>query len=495
MRELTATSLWSFEHGAGALPGSAAGGAEVAAFDAARGLVLVLGPDGVDALDAASGALRFSLPKPETAGGLGPGNSVAVGGERVAVAYNGPEPGSGGTVALYRFDAAGGSAALERTVEVGAVPDMVVFTPDKSRVLVAIEGEPTDDYEADPPGGVAVIDATTGEAAFAGFAGFDTAGLRAAGVRITGPEGTTAATDLEPEYIAVAPDGRRAYVTLQENNAVGVLDLDGPHGPAFSAVLPLGTKDHSRPGAGFDASDEDGGVNVQTWPVQGLYMPDAVAAFEWFGRTFLVTANEGDTREYGDYEDAARVGELALDPAAFPNAAALQADAALGRLEVSTRDGDPDGDGDYDALYAFGGRSFSIWEVGKHGLRLAFESGDLIERTLAAEAPELLDDGRSDNKGPEPEHVTLGRIEGQLHAFVGLERADSVMAFRIDAPWKATYAGLVAAPGDDAPETFAFAPARDAPGGEPTLYVANEDSGNSRAFELDLGGAAWWWPF
>lgn len=483
MPALTASSLWSFDHGADAPPGSAAGGAEVVAFDAARELVLVLGPDGVDALDAGTGALRFSLPK-SAPGDLGTGNSVAVGGDLVAVAYDGPEPGSDGTVALYRFDAAGGSAALVRTVEVGVVPDMVVFTPDKSRVLVAIEGEPTEDYEADPAGGVAVVDVATGEASFAGFEGFDTGALRAAGVRITGPEGTTAATDLEPEYIALSPDGKRAFVTLQENNAVGVLDLEGEHGPAFTAVVPLGVKSHTSPGTGLDASDQDGGVNIQPWPIRGLYMPDAIAAFEQDGRTYLVTANEGDSREYGDYEDAARVEDITLDPVTFPAGLNLQDPAGLGRLEISPPDGDRDGDGDYDALFAFGARSFSVWEATEDGVALAFDSGDLIERTLASEAPALLDDGRSDSKGPEPEHVALGRIGGALYAFVGLERADSVMAFRIDGPDDVAYAGLIAAPGDDAPETFVLAPAGDAPGGDPVLYVANEGSGNSRAFAL-----------
>lgn len=487
MSDLTAASLWSFDHRAGTAPaGSTSGGAEVVAFDAARGLVLVLGPDRVDALDAASGALRFSLPK-SALGDLGTGNSVAVGGDLVAVAYDGPEDGGNGSVALYRLDAAGSAASLVRTVEVGAVPDMVVFTPDKSRVLVAIEGEPTDDYEADPTGGVAVIDVATGEAAFAGFEDFDTEALRAAGVRITGPEGTTAATDLEPEYIAVSADGKRAFVTLQENNAVGVLDLDGGHGPAFSAVLPLGVKSHATVGTGLDASDQDGGINIQPWPVGGLYMPDAIAAFEQDGRTFLVTANEGDSREYGDYEDVERAGDLVLDPVAFPAILGLQDAARLGRLEVSTRDGDRDGDGDFDAHFSFGARSFSIWEVGKDGVTLAFDSGDLIERTLAREAPALLDDGRSDSKGPEPEHVTLGHVGGELYAFIGLERADSVLAFRIEGPDEVAFAGIIAAPGNDAPETFAFAPAADAPGGVPTLFVANEVSGNSRAFALGSG--------
>lgn len=476
MADLNAASRWGFDHTAA----GAATSAESVAWAAGAGLVLVVGPAGLDALDADTGALRFSLPSASLGVAVGTGNGVAVSGGAVAVTYDGPTPGSPGTVALYALDAGGAGAALRATIPVGVVPDMAVFTPDGARLLVAIEGEPTDDYALDPPGGVAIIDVASATlTGTAGFGGFDTAALRAAGVRLTGPAGTTAATDLEPEYIAVASDGTRAFVSLQENNALGVLDLTATP-PAFAAVLPFGLKDHSVPGQGLDASDRDGGVNVATRPVQGLYMPDAIATFERDGRRYVVTANEGDTRDRGTYQDSARAGTLTLDAAAFPDAAALQADAALGRLLVSTRDGDPDGDGAYEALVSFGARSLSIFEVTPGGLVRTYDSGDLIERTLAAEAPALLPDSRSDDKGPEPEQVTLGTVDGQLYAFLGLERSNANMAFRIDAPDRVTYAGTIATPGDAAPEVSAFG----AIGGAPALFVANEGSGTTRAYAL-----------
>lgn len=447
MSDLQTSPLWSHDTASG----GAAGSAEVIAFDAARQLVLVLGPEGVDALRMADGSLAFSLPA-AALGELGTGNSVAVQGDVLAVAFDGPEPGSDGLVALYSLAADGSGASLLRTVSVGAVPDMVTFTPDGSRLLVAIEGEPADDYAIDPPGGVAVIDVATGESRFLGFEGFDTAALRAAGVRITGPAGTLAATDLEPEYIALSEDGRTAYVTLQENNAIAVLDLESLE---YTGVFGLGSKDHSAAGQGLDPSDRDGGGAIVNAPVQGLYMPDGIASFTHEGRTYLVTANEGDAREWGDYTDVARLKDLTLDEAGFGGAeavAALQADAALGRLDVLTTEGDTDGDGDIDVITSLGGRSFSIWEVGEDGLTQVYDSGDMLERVLIAQFPELFDDGRSDNKGPEPESVTLAELGGVLHAFVALERSDSVMAFRIDSPTEVTYAGLIAT--GDAPEVI-----------------------------------------
>jgi 2',3'-cyclic-nucleotide 2'-phosphodiesterase (5'-nucleotidase family) len=469
--------------------GSAAGSAEVVAYDAQRGLVLVLGPTGVEALDIADGTLRFSLAAADL-GSLGTGNSVAVHGDIMAVAYDNAEDGGNGVIAFYRLAADGSGAELIRQVEVGAVPDMLTFTPDGSRLLVAIEGEPNDNYgvdaSGDPVGGVAVIDVATGASTFLGFGGFDTEALRAAGVRITGVEGVTAATDLEPEYIALSADGGTAYITLQENNAVAVLDLETL---TYEGVYGLGTKDHSAEGNGLDASDRDGGVNIVNAPLSGLYMPDGIATFEYEGVTYLVTANEGDASEWGDYDDVARVKDLNLDEASFGGAeavAALKADAVLGRLEVSAVDGDTDGDGDIDVLHSMGGRSFSIWQVTENGLEQTFDSGDMIERMLAEARPDLFDDNRSDSKGPEPESITLSTIDGQLYAFVALERADSVMAFAITSPTSAEYAGLFET--GDAPEVIHVVPAGDGPDGVdgPLLISPNEGSGLTTVHELEV---------
>ena len=153
-------------------------------------------------------------------------------------------------------------------------------------------------------------------------------------------------------------------MTLQEANAIAELDLKRER---FSAIQGLGFKDHSRAGNAFDASDRDGpagdkAVNIRSWPVLSMYQPDALAAFEVRGRTYLVTANEGDARDYAAFAEEVRVGagSYVLDPAVFPDAATLKANANLGRLTVTTATGDTDADGDYDAIHAFGGRSFSI---------------------------------------------------------------------------------------------------------------------------------------
>ncbi|MCI0756364.1 choice-of-anchor I family protein [Teichococcus vastitatis] len=477
--------LWTSDVGAGL-----AGGAEVSAYDSQRGLALILGPEGVQALNAADGTPRFSLPASDL-GDLGNGNSVAVHGDVVAASYDSAEAGGNGVVAFYQLNADGSSAELLRVTEVGAVPDMVTFTPDGKQLLVAIEGEPNDGYGAgasgDPVGGIAIIDVATGESRFAGFDCFNTDALRADGVRITGVEEITARTDLEPEYIALSPDGATAYVTLQENNAIGVLDIASGR---FTAVHGLGTKDHSVEGQGLDTTDADEASNVVTAPLHGLYMPDGLASFTLEGKTYLITANEGDAAEWGDYSDVARIGEVVLDPEAFPDAAALQQDDVLGRLEISTADGDVDGDGNFDKLYSFGARSFSIWEVTEDGLKQTYDAGDMMERMLAQDAPELLDDGRSDSKGPEPESVTMGTINGQLYAFLALERADSVMAFAINGPDQVEYAGII--PTDDAPEVIHFVAAEDAPGavGGPMLIAPNEGSGIVTAHRLETEAPA-----
>jgi 2',3'-cyclic-nucleotide 2'-phosphodiesterase (5'-nucleotidase family) len=483
MTVLDGKRLWSADNAEGP-----AGGAEVVAYDAARGLVLVLGADGVEVLDAADGTPRFGLPSADL-GTLGDGNSVAICGDVIAVAYDGAEPGACGAVAFYRMNAEGTCAELMRVVDVGVVPDMVTFTPDGSKLLVAIEGEPNELYGTDPAGdpvgGVAIIDVATGHSRFAGFADFDTEALREASVRITGVDGITAKTDLEPEYIAFSADGGTAYVTLQENNAIGVLDV---HCGRFTAVHALSTKDHSVEGNGLDTNDRDGVTDIVTAPVQGLYMPDGLASFFWEGKTYLVTANEGDASEWGDYNDVARVSDVMLDPVAFPDAEALQRDDGIGRLEISTADGDPDGDGVYEKLYTFGARSFSIWEVTDDGLAQTYDSGDLMERMLAAHRPDLLDDGRSDAKGPEPESVSMGTIDGQLYAFLALERVDSVMAFAVNAPDAVEHAGIIET--NDAPEVIRFVSADDAPEGVegPLLLAPNEGSGITTADLLTFAG-------
>jgi hypothetical protein len=426
-------------------------------------------------------------------------NSVAVSSHGVlAAAIEAADKQAPGTVAF--FDREGTPLAA---VQVGALPDMLTFTPDERAVLVANEGEPNADYSVDPEGSVSIIDLSRGphgvcqtDVRTADFRAIARESLEPS-VRIFGP-GASVAQDIEPEYIAVSHDSRTAWVTLQENNAIAVIDIRRAR---VERVVGLGFKDHSQVGSGFDASDKDGVSAIAPQPVFGMYMPDSIASISSFGRTYLIMANEGDAREYGTFVEAKRIAKLALDPLAFPNAAALQADAALGRLNATSFNGDTDGDGDFDELYAFGGRSFSIRDA--RG-QLVFDSGDQLEQLTLAALPNGFNsnstangaDARSDDKGPEPEGLTVGTVRGRTYAFIGLERVGGVVVYDVTLP-KAPrflqylntrdFAGVPAdgTAGDLAPEGLLFIPASSSPTRKALLAVGYETSGTTTVFEFD----------
>ncbi|HXV33080.1 MAG TPA: choice-of-anchor I family protein [Gaiellaceae bacterium] len=475
-----------------------AGGAqEIVAFDPETDRLFVVnaGLDTVDVLDASDPSAPTKVGEIDTSE-LGSPNSVDVHDGLVAVALQADPKTDPGKVAF--FDADGAELAA---VTVGALPDMLTFTPNGRFVLVANEGEPSDNYSIDPEGSVSVIDLEGGigslsqaDVRTAGFGAFTKAKLPA-GVRIFGP-GATVAQDLEPEYVAAA-DSRTAWVTLQEANAVAVIDVKRA---VVTEIKALGLKDHSLPGNGLDPSDRDNAIAIAGWPVYGMYMPDGIEAYEYKGRTFYVTANEGDAREYDDFVEEARVGSLALDPAAFPNAAFLKDNARLGRLTVSTASGDTDGDGDFDQLHVFGGRSFTIWNQAG---RIVFDSGDALERltSIPGEFNSNNDendsaDTRSDNKDPEPEGVALGAVGKRLYAFVGLERIGGVMVWDVTSPHVPRFVQYLSnrdfagdpeagTAGDLGPEGLHFIAKNDSPIGVPLLAVANEVSGTTTLYRID----------
>ncbi len=277
--------------------------AEIPAFDAASKRLFVVNAQlgAVDVLDLTDPARPVKVGLLDATAVL-PGaeiNSVAVHNGLVAVAIQAPIKTDAGRMALYRASDLG----LISEVTVGALPDNVTFTPDGRTVLVANEGEPSDDYQIDPEGSVSVIDVRNPASPVvrtAGFTAFNAQAdaLRAAGVRIYGP-GASVAQDFEPEYIAVSPDSTTAWVTLQENNAFAKIDIATA---TVTDILPLGYKDHGLPGNELDASDTDGStINIRAWPgVRGMYLPDAMASYTAGGQTYLVTANEGDARAWGE---------------------------------------------------------------------------------------------------------------------------------------------------------------------------------------------------
>lgn len=486
-----------------------AGAAEIVAYDAPRRRLFVVNSSAVtvDVLDIANPNAPALIDTLDASAEGASANSVAVANGIVAVAIEADPKTDPGKVVFYSAT----TLAKLGEVTVGALPDMLTFTPDGLRLLVANEGEPNADYSIDPEGSISIVTVNGGTAptaVSAGFAAFNPQAnaLRATGVRIYGP-GASVAQDIEPEYIAIAPDGLSAFATLQENNAFAKIDLATN---AVTEILPLGYKDHRVLGNELDPSDRDGGPNLANWPVFGMYQPDTLASYAFNGRTYYVTANEGDARDYDTFSEEVRIGSLALDPTAFPNAAALQANSALGRLNATTALGDTDTDGDFDQLYVLGGRSFSIWA--DDGTQV-FDSGSDFERITAlrfgtdfnSDNAASGGDSRSDNKGPEPEAVAIGEFAGRTFAFIGLERIGGVMVYDISNPQAARFVQYLnrrdfsvefdedltdetaADAGDLGPESLVVIPADQSPvAGVPLLAVGNEVSGTTTLYRIDV---------
>lgn len=498
----------------GGFDGGVLGAAEITAYDSAsKRLFVVNGANGtVDVLDLSDPTAPRRLDTLSVAG-LGAGvNSVAVHEGLVAIAIEASPKTSPGSVAFYN------AATLQRlsVVTVGALPDMLSFTADGRHVLVANEGEPNSyglPDSVDPEGSVSVITVNGGTAPTVATADFrayvgQEAALRAQGIRIYGP-GATAAQDFEPEYIALSADGRTAYVTLQENNAVATVDVATAK---VTAVKPLGFKNHNLAGMGLDASDEDGGTNTNSGtpiakiapqPVKGLYLPDAIASYVVNGQTYLITANEGDARaDWPGFNEETRVRAhctAGLDPTVFADAANLILDSNLGRLRItSTPNGGSAGKnaaGQCTELWSFGARSFTIWDT---SLTRVYDSGDEFEqRTLAlsnaafnASHDNNTLDSRSASKGPEPEGVVVATFGSKTFAFIGLERVGGVMVYDVTVPatprFVTYFNSRTGATGDRGPEGLTFIPAQRSPNGKPLLILGHEVSGTTAVLQVNL---------
>ncbi|MEO0538510.1 MAG: choice-of-anchor I family protein [Cyanobacteria bacterium P01_A01_bin.123] len=492
------------------------GAAEISAYDAESQQLFITNAnantvDIVSISDPTNPFLVNTIELDPFGGGV---NSVAFSNGTLAVAVEADVAQDPGQVVLFEST---GDKLKQFTV--GALPDMVTFTPDGTKILVANEGEPSDDYTVDPEGSVSIINLLDDSVTTAGFTQFNNANLDDS-IRIFGPNASVA-QDLEPEYITVSADGTTAYVALQENNALGILDIENG---VFTDLVGLDFKDHGEDGNGLDASDDDDAINITTYDnLFGMPQPDAIASFEVDGETYLITANEGDAREYA-FEDAngddvtafaeeERVEDLDLDPDAFPNADELQTDENLGRFIVTTTEGDIDGDGDYDELYAFGTRSISIWDAQGN---LVWDSGDALEKITAELLPEAFNstndengsfDSRSDAKGPEPEGVTVGVVDGEIYAFVGLERIGGVVTYRITDPENPVFVDYInprnfdvefdednledfPLAGDLGPEGLLFIDGIGSPNGSPLLVVTNEVSGTTRIYQVEGDSAS-----
>ncbi len=400
--------------------------------------------------------------------------SVAVKNGLLAAAIQGTLKTDDGKIVIFNTS----DLSEEAVITVGALPDMVTFSPDGKLIISANEGEPSDDYLIDPVGSVSIISV---EASFAvstlTFAGFNAsaATLATSGYRVFGPNADLS-EDTEPEYVAISKDSKTAWVSLQENNGIAKIDLTTK---VITDIFPLGYKDFMVNGNDIDASDKDNLITLANWPVKGMYQPDALASFTVGGINYVVSANEGDVREYAGLNEKIRVGSLALDATVFPNSVDLKLQPNLGRLNVTNTKGDTDIDSDYDALYTFGARSFSIWN-GNTGA-LVFDSGNDLEERVIISNTGMYDDLRSDDKGVEPEGVTIGKMGNRYIAFICLERADAVVLYDVTDPTSPEFLKLLQT--GDAPEGVIFVPASESPNNKSMLIVSSEDDGMVKVFQ------------
>lgn len=476
---------------------------------------------------------------------VGAANSVTTFDGLMAVAVEADTKTDAGWVLFYKT----ADLSFVSSVEVGALPDMLSFTPDGSQVVVACEAEPTEGtYDIDPEGTVSVIDITwdgtnlTTAVTSIGFTDFNAGEARNAelpeNLLLNGYQASVA-EDLEPEYITVSEDSSTAFIGLQENNAVAKIDLTAK---TVTSIHALGFKDHSIPGNELDGNNKDGQVAIKTEPAFGMYMPDSIASMTYNGKTYLLTANEGDDRDdwieglsqtnceasnfYWNNEDAVCGDSItmkdALDSGVYApadNSTKLDfsnfadsgnLDSAVRRVKLShsltKQFGDIDGDGAIDKMLTYGGRSFSIWDTENN--TLVFDSGSDFERITAQrygtnfnnDNAENKGEDRSDNKGPEPEALTVGKINGHTYAFIGLERMGGIMVYDVSNPNNPDFVEYInnrdvtvdnttleaGGAGDLGPEGFKFVDADNSPSGKPMLIVGNEVSGTTTFYNIEV---------
>ena len=420
--------------------------------------------------------------------------AVSADGTKLAAAVQAEGYADNGRVAVFTCNA-DGTLTFEQAYETGVQPDMVTFTPDDSRILTANEGEPREGYAdgaVDPAGSVTVITVADGTAVNVDFTAYDSNEERQKLVDagIVMKKDTVPSEDLEPEYIAAGND--TAYVTLQEANAIAVIDLDSLK---VAGIYSAGYEDYSTTAVDIDKKDEAYNPAVYE-SLRGIRMPDGVALYSVDGVDYIVTANEGDSREWGDYlnEDERDFGDGQTSPTGKITA---ENSGLTGKVVFFDSS-------DYDGLdsgldYVFGGRSFTVFRADESGLTEIYDSGSDFEAKTAEYIPENFNcsnddkslDDRSGKKGPEAESITVGTVGERTYAFIGLERVGGVMVYDITDPAETVYVNYINSrdfsediAGDDSPEGLCFIPAADSADGNAYLLAACEVSGTVAAYEL-----------
>lgn len=409
--------------------------------------------------------------------------AISPNGKSLAVAIQAEDYSKSGVAALFSCEA-DGTLKLVDTVEVGVQPDMITFADDNI-ILTADEGEPRNGINGiDPKGSVTVINISDENKLTAKSIYFDSfdekrAELTAAGVLIQ--KDAQPSTDFEPEYIAVS--GNTAYVSLQEANSIAVLDIANGE---FTGVYPLGLQDYGKTAVDLQKNGE---IKLEKYEnVYGIKMPDGISVAKINGKTYILTANEGDSR--ADWAGLNNEYESVTSPTGN-----VTLDSKVVWFNATMWDGL-----DENSAYVFGGRSFSIYEATENGLALVYDSGSDFENITAEKLPDYFNasndkitlDNRSGKKGPEPETVVTGTIESKTYAFIALERIGGIMVYDITDPQNAQFVNYVnsrefddAIKGDVSPEGLCFIPAAQSKNGQNILLAACEVSGTLAAYRCD----------
>jgi len=402
----------------------------------------------------------------------------------------------------------------------GVLPDSVTFAPNGTTALVAIEAQPVcakddpataakedTDYSkaSDPVGGVTVVDLSNPAAPVLRFAGFDqftVAEMRAKGIAVSSVVNSVS-KDFEPEFVT-AVDNNYAYVTIQEANAIGKLNIEDA---TFESITRAFESKVSR--VARDTSDRDTGAGPRTYAnVVGASQPDAIAGFKVGSGQYFVTANEGDAREYTCLNDDLRGSALKVDTRRFPDWKTLSGNAALGRAKVNPTIGDKDGDGDIDTIHLRGSNSMTMY---RNGI-VIWDSATLLDQiqtvafgvaningshSLSSDKSTMnyVGQDRSDDKGSEPEGVAVGMVGDRRIAILGLERMSALAIFDITVPANPVFQEWLqmlptkATPAKDvkyfSPEGIVFVPANKSPSGKALIITSYELSGSLSIHQIE----------
>lgn len=487
------------------------GGIEIVAYDKVSKRVFSTNGEkkAIDIIDISNPRdprfVKSIKPADDQSGAKG-ANSVAYNGVLVVAVVN-KDDGENGFAMFYSSD-----GKFIKSVEIGILPDMVTTTKDGKYAVIALEAEPfVSNMEiVDPEGGIAIIDMKTFESTIISLKGAKLINSESIRTPLSNSRGAPKYLDFEPEYVTISEDSKYAYVSLQENNAVAIVDIDNKE---LVSINGLGFKDHNKDGNGLDANKKDKMALIETANFSALYLPDSIASFTAEdGRTYILTANEGDNRELENDEDKVLYTDLDEFDNLTPNNLAKGYDIDLSKYpgKEFLVDMGLNSEGKYERLYVGGARSFSIWNS---DIEQVYDSGDAFEQYIARKYPNVFNcadddlklDARSDDAGPDPEGLAIGKVKGKTLAFIGLEKFGGVMIYDVTTPITPEFITFVSGrnysakvnndkeyddksydnTGDIAPEGLLFIPAEDSPNSKPLLLVANEVSGSLEIYQIN----------